>query len=839
MAALALATAGLAGAALTPLTGHAAGTTTTLTGQVLRNLNLAQDHGAVDPAGRLAIGVVLANRDQAGADAYAAAAYDAASPLYHHFLTPAEVTARFAPTAATFAAAQQWLTNAGLAVTTVPGSQTYVEASGTAAQVEALTAVQLDNYTFNGNDFYANTTAPQVPTALNIAAIVGLDNFAKPHTMHQAQGAAPSVNVPVTGQLTPQALWSIYDQPANNLGEGQTMAIFGWTSLGDGQGHDTTGTQTISDLRVAEQHWGFPQTPIQYALYGDTTTPDSDQSAAQGEWNLDTQASTDMAPNVQLEKMYFSHHNSDPDILTAFNAWVADPSGPLQGSASFGECENIPQASAVSGTNAQQAGEDAALQQAVLEGRTLFVSTGDTGSSCPVAPVNTNGLATQLYPGIEYPAGSQYAVAVGGTVLGSDGGNPPKRAAEVGWTYSGGGNSCCIAAGSYQANQAKVHCVQDPNGVAYTPPGPPCRSVPDVAAQSGDVGTGNGLTIYSGGSFTQGAGTSLSAPLWNGMWTRVTAAAPPTPTGVYGGLGFANPSFYAIGNTFVPGDTTTRYAHDFFDVVVGNNQPYPATPGYDNVTGWGSPDLANMMLDLDKRTAPANPVAAPVPAQPAAAISCGTLFTHPAGQDNYQVQGQTPPGGGPGTNPQLSITAGSMSLSPDGMTLSTRISISNFSTTVPSGGGENDYNMVWNYNGTAYFTQVAVEPGGVVNYYDGQAVTVSLETKYAQLHVDSGSVKNGPGGYVQVDVPLGNVGNPLLGQVLHQPSAQSYVREGVTNGVLEPADSTSAQFDFLLALSCVTAPVNVPEVPLAPLLLIGGAAAAGCALRRRRGHRPR
>ena len=43
---------------------------------------------------------------------------------------------------------------------------------------------------------------------------------------------------------------------------------------------------------------------------------------------------------------------------------------------------------------------------------------------------------------------------------------------------------------------------------------------------SGDVFTGNGLMITDdAGIDQQGAGTSLSAPLWLGIWTRIQAAA--------------------------------------------------------------------------------------------------------------------------------------------------------------------------------------------------------------------------------------------------------------------------------------------------------------------------
>jgi hypothetical protein len=47
-----------------------------------------------------------------------------------------------------------------------------------------------------------------------------------------------------------------------------------------------------------------------------------------------------------------------------------------------------------------------------------------------------------------------------------------------------------------------------------------------------------------------------------------------------------------------------RYANDFFDVTVGNNQADPdvpgyfASPGWDPVTGVGTPNAANLVPDL-------------------------------------------------------------------------------------------------------------------------------------------------------------------------------------------------------------------------------------------------
>src|SRR5437773_1915006 len=287
-------------------------------------------------------------------------------------------------------------------------------------------------------------------------------------------------DVPVTGLLSPQALWSIYDMPSTNLGNGQTTAIFGWGVTPD----------TVSHLRSFEQEFGLPQVPVSIGYFGSTATPDTNDGA-DIEWDLDTQASTAMAPNVASETLYFAHHNTDADILASWVGWVNDKKGPLQASASYGECENIPAAQPVVGTDGLEVPGDRLLQQAAIEGRTLFASTGDPGSSCPLVG-GTNGVATQVYPALNYPAASPYVVAVGGTDLNSDGGNPPQRLSETAWEFTGGGNSVAEPAGSYQAAVAPTNCAFDQSGNPAAA-GTLCRGIPDVAAISGDGLTGNGM----------------------------------------------------------------------------------------------------------------------------------------------------------------------------------------------------------------------------------------------------------------------------------------------------------------------------------------------------------
>jgi pseudomonalisin len=150
----------------------------------------------------------------------------------------------------------------------------------------------------------------------------------------------------------------------------------------------------------------------------------------------------------------------------------------------------------------------AITRQAVLEGKTVFASSGDTGSSCPVVSLPVvgpgNGVLNQVLALTNSPASLPYVVGVGGTVLYTDGHG--HRAREYGWPYGGGGSTQFIPAPSYQRGTPglTLHCLTDPAQL--------CRGVPDVSAQSGDI-VGNGYDIVTRGRFADGGGTSLSSPI--------------------------------------------------------------------------------------------------------------------------------------------------------------------------------------------------------------------------------------------------------------------------------------------------------------------------------------
>jgi subtilase family serine protease len=83
-------------------------------------------------------------------------------------------------------------------------------------------------------------------------------------------------------------------------------------------------------------------------------------------------------------------------------------------------------------------------------------------------------------------------------------------------------------------------------------------------------------------------------PQWAGIFAltnQMRAQAGKTP------LGFANPAIYSIAQL-------PSYSSDFHDITTGNNTlagttvGFSAQPGYDLATGWGTPNVANLVTEL-------------------------------------------------------------------------------------------------------------------------------------------------------------------------------------------------------------------------------------------------
>jgi subtilase family serine protease len=182
---------------------------------------------------------------------------------------------------------------------------------------------------------------------------------------------------------------------------------------------------------------------------------------------------------------------------------------------------------------------------------------------------------------LSLPAADPLVLAVGGTSLTAshqDGGYMGESAWSlplvnrgVSTLASGGGFSHMFPRPAYQNGVP---------GIGAT------RGVPDVAADA-DGHTGMALVISNGGGrYEIGAagGTSAAAPFWAGLIAVADQ---------YAGhdLGLVNPALYCIGRSLA-------YHQAFHDVTTGNSTVlvapnvvpgYQAGPGWDPVTGWGTP----------------------------------------------------------------------------------------------------------------------------------------------------------------------------------------------------------------------------------------------------------
>ncbi len=589
--------------ALSAAPGLASARLRPLRNDYLSALSRATRTGDVSAKRQMRVGVAVGHPNPTGEDAFLASLYDPGSPRYHQFLTPSAYAKRFGVTRASIRAVRRWVAGSGLHVAYQSRARDYLILQGTARQVERLTHTTLGTYRYAGASFIANDRPPRIPAKLPVFSVLGLNTYQHFHTMHTegvaagATHAAPSA-APSIGSRTPQQLWNIYEQPPEHTGQGVSVAI-----LGEG-----ATDSVIKDLHTFDQKNGFPQVPV--SVVHTPTNAKFDDTSGNGEWNIDMQAIHGMAPGITKEVLYFAPSLADTDLVGSTATWVNDPTGPPIMNASLGECEVSPlnpvlnqqafypingnenqQATPVSQglSNSSEPAQGMLLKQAVIEGRTFFASSGDAGSSCAAIYPALNGVLNEGVPLTEDPADSPYAVGVGGTVLYADSNLPSAgRLLEYAWTHSGGNASPFITAPDYQHGVTNLNrtCVSDPSG-APSNAGQLCRGVPDVAALSGDV-ISNGYTIVSDGEESSGGGTSLSSPLWAGMWARVVGTAPAGTTG----YGFANEAIYKIAKD------PARYKRSFFDVTVGSNGLNAAQTGYDYVTGFGTPNVKNLIPDV-------------------------------------------------------------------------------------------------------------------------------------------------------------------------------------------------------------------------------------------------
>ena len=464
----------------------------------------------------------------------------------------------------------RWAARHGLRAQWFTGQPTVLLTARPAVLGRAL-GVRIDDFRLPGYPvFYASAGTSQIPASLHseVAALGRISSFGqlKAESSHlKAEG------VPLGG-LAPDGFADAYDiRPLwhhGDLGQGETIVFF------EVDGY------LPSDLATYASRFGLPPFADPLPHIGPLNLKPA------GESNLDLEAAHGLAPDAKLVYVNlssFGGKNASPaaQFQQAFSAVNARYPGAIW-SVSLGQCEDIFSSRPdrrERRRRARRAAWDVGLRRQRRQRR-----PGMPG--CPPAglPDPCGGHLVPRRPSAGDQRGRDHPGADhGGPVSGRDGLDGAAAVPGLHRWPVGHVHRAVVAAGS-QRRQLLLG-----RKICGQPSGSYCREVPDVSA---DAAQETGAAIRFMGKWATAGGTSLATPVWAAMtalidqYLRSKGGKP---------VGFANPLLYQLARSSPP-------YRPFHDVTVGTNDFYPAGPGYDMVTGLGTPDAWNLARDLTPLT---------------------------------------------------------------------------------------------------------------------------------------------------------------------------------------------------------------------------------------------
>lgn len=455
----------------------------------------------------------------------------------------------------------RWAEERSLSIRWTPGNA-WAIAEGRSADMATAFGVDIHDYRGRrGQEFYASPQQPSIPEPLSgevteVGRILGYT----PYRMSLPDLRNLPTDVPDQG-LTPKGVLNTYNLAGlaaqGFTGKGTTIVFFAF------DGFDQT------DLDTFATTFDLPRfTP---------TVVGGQPSAPRGETTMDLQVAHAIAPDAQkvvinarptvqgdgayekIGKMLESADQQFPGAVWSFSiGWG---------------CDKLI-------TAADLAPVRSALATAHTHGTTAFNASGDlAGLECKGGQ-DWSSAPGKDDIGLDSVASVPEMTDVGGTTLSTDADGD--WLAEQAWfdvplsQGTGGGVSSLFDRPDWQ------HGLSAPGSTEAG--GDQKRLTPDIAAVADPF---TGVKIVLNGQVLVGGGTSQSAPLWAAM-----AAVMNQYLIANGGraIGDLNPLLYRIAKGApLPA---------FRDVTLGGNAVASAAPGYDLVTGLGTPDVENLAKNL-------------------------------------------------------------------------------------------------------------------------------------------------------------------------------------------------------------------------------------------------
>ena len=447
-----------------------------------------------------------------------------------------------------------------------------------------------------------------------VAAAQGINYVARPPHVQVSPNTVIPNGLPYCGTTSgltlicygPSFLRTAYNFPSNLDGTGQTILIV-----------DAYGSPTIqSDLILFDTVFGVPPPPSFTIFCPEGCPPYNpndklhDVSGWSIETSLDVEYAHAMAPGANIVLVVAASSTGDAINVAEAKAIAKYPGSVM--SQSFGAGEF-----GIHGNNVQvlQAHNNFVAAQAA--GITVLASAGDDGAA------NAFMVGMNLIIGnvanASFPSSDPLVLAVGGTegnpypALGTGGlscaANTTCSAGLA--TFTGPCTSAngflvspCTPAG-YGGEQVWNETDFAPGSTTGGAPsllfgvpsyqdglGLSSRTTPDVsynAAINGGVLVANSALLGEPAFFIVG-GTSAASPQWAAIVALANQSAGQS-------LGFLNPAIYKLAQS-------AAYANDFHDITVGNDVMagtsvgFSAGTGWDDASGWGTPNVANLVPDL-------------------------------------------------------------------------------------------------------------------------------------------------------------------------------------------------------------------------------------------------
>jgi kumamolisin len=486
----------------------------------------------------LYLAVVLKVSDRTALNERIEQLHDPASPLYHQFLTPARFTDEFGPSQGDYETVVNFLKDNGLQVTATYPNRLLIEARGKVAQVEDAFAVKINNYTRDNQTFFANDRDPALPLSVAsvIASVRGMENYLELRRHTRVHSSLRNLSRTPPG-YSPQQIAAAYDF--------NSAYASGVTGRGQTVAIATAYGFSSSDVSNFWSYYGIRAPKYSTVAVGGITR------YIDMETTLDLERAGAMANGAN-----FVVYEAATPLLSTFESVytriVSDNRASVV-STSWGLCEQeMPDAFLIADSNI--------FAEAAAQGQTWFAASGDNGSN----DCGTSTLAA------DYPSSDPNVVAVGGTSSNLTSGGA--LLSETAWSDSGGGLSVFFKQPSYQTGLGVLNAYS--NGM---------RQTADVAF---DADPNTGYSVYFNRSWWEMGGTSFGAPQWAAIFALVNQAHGTR-------IGAGGPSLYGLANNS-PAQTYPA----FHDTSAGNNGYYPSAGFWDYPTGWGSPDVWNLVRDL-------------------------------------------------------------------------------------------------------------------------------------------------------------------------------------------------------------------------------------------------